>query len=72
MFRAPNCPQPNGKTAAELEDVCWNVSAGALSCRPWIGVAAVRRGAPTTPLVDDPNQAWRIEQLKALACDRFT
>lgn len=34
---------------------------------PVAAVAAVRRGAPASRLVVDPNQAWSVETLKALA-----
>lgn len=37
------------------------------SRRPLEAVAAVRRGAPDAALIVDPNQAWSVETLKALA-----
>ena len=35
--------------------------------RPVAAIEAVRRGAPVARLIVDPNQAWSVEQLKALA-----
>lgn len=34
---------------------------------PLAAIAAVRRGAPHAGIVVDPNQAWSVDQLKALA-----
>lgn len=53
-------------TARRLSKVAWLKvkvgSQGALEA-----VRSVRRGAPDSDLIVDPNQAWSIEQLRALA-----
>ena len=54
------------RRARELAHLPW-LKIKVSDCQPLEAIAAVRRGAPTSRLVVDPNQAWDLRMLDELA-----
>ena len=54
------------RTAAALRDCPW-IKVKVDAEQPLAQIEAVHRGAPEAALIVDPNQAWRVPQLRELA-----